>query len=117
MSLLTREAFADLEAKGNRLREGLEKIRRDLGIEGYVVGQASASGLMMTANPINNYRELVMAAVGGLVERMGLIQKLLLEERLLTMRGGFVGSTPMTDDDVDFTLAGARRALTKMKAM
>jgi hypothetical protein len=33
------------------------------------------------------------------------------------MRGGFVTSTPMTDDDIDFTLAGTRRALMRMKQM
>jgi len=117
MSLLTREAFADLAAKGERVREGLEKIRRDLGIEGYVAGAASLSALMMTPTVINNYRELAAAVAGGMAERMGVAQRLLLEEGLLTMRGGFVGSTPMTDDDIEFTLGGTRRALARMKTL
>jgi glutamate-1-semialdehyde 2,1-aminomutase len=115
MSLLTREAFADLAAKGERVREGLEKIRYDLGIEGYVAGAASLSALMMTPTVINNYRDLAAAVAGGMAERMGIAQRLLLEEGLLTMRGGFVGSTPMTDDDIEFTLSGTRRALARMK--
>lgn len=116
MSLLTPEAFADLDAKGERIREGLERIRRDLGIDGYVSGRASLSALFMTERFISNYRELAAAVAGGMLERMTLAQKLMLEEGLLTMRGGFVGSTPMTDDDIDFTLAAVRRALARMKS-
>jgi len=117
MSLLTREAFARLDTQGERVRLGLEKIRRDLGIEGYVAGAASLSALMMTPTVINNYRDLAAAVAGGMAERMGVAQRLLLEEGLLTMRGGFVGSTPMTDDDIEFTLSGTRRALTRMKTL
>ncbi len=116
MSLLTPEVFARLDAQGERLREGLRRICRDVGVEGYVVGRTSLSAVMMTPIAIGNYRDLLAAFAGGMADKMGVAQKLLLEEGLLTMRGGFVGSTPMTDDDVDFTLAGARRAFTRMKA-
>jgi glutamate-1-semialdehyde 2,1-aminomutase len=117
MSLLTPEVFADLDARSERLREGLRKIVADLGIEGRVVGGSSMSGIFFTNLPVENYRQLAMAAAGGMVERMMTAQKLLLAEGLLTMRGGFVTSTPMTNDDVDFTLAGTRRALARMKQM
>jgi len=117
MSLLTPGAFADLDAKSERLREGLRKIVADLGIEGRVVGGSSMSGILFTRLPVENYRQLAAAAAGGMVERMMAAQKLLLAEGLLTMRGGFVTSTPMTDEDVDFTLAGTRRALARMKQM
>jgi glutamate-1-semialdehyde 2,1-aminomutase len=117
MSLLTPEAFARLDAQGERLREGLERIRLDLGIEGYVAGKASLSALMLTPTVVRNYRQLAAAAAGGMVERMNVAQKLMLEERLLTMRSGFIGSTPMTDDDIEFTLAGVRRAYARMRAL
>jgi hypothetical protein len=41
----------------------------------------------------------------------------MLDEQLLTMRSGFIGSTPMTDDDIEFTLTGVRRAYARMKSM
>lgn len=117
MSLLTPEVFARLDAQGERLRDGLSKIQRDLGIEGYVAGKASMSALMLTPNAVRNYRQLVAAVAGGMVDRMNVAQKLMLDEKLLTMRSGFVGSTPMTDDDIEFTLAGVRRAYARMKGM
>jgi glutamate-1-semialdehyde 2,1-aminomutase len=117
MTLLTREVFARLDAQGSRLREGLEAIRRDLGIEGYVAGKASMSALMLTPNVVRNYRQLAAAVGGGMVDRMNVAQKLMLDEQLLTMRSGFIGSTPMTDDDIEFTLTGVRRAYARMKSM
>jgi glutamate-1-semialdehyde 2,1-aminomutase len=114
MSLLTPEVFARLEEQGARLREGLERIRRDLGMEGYVAGKASLSALMLTPGLVRNYRQLAAAAAGGMVERMNVAQKLMLEEGLLTMRSGFIGSTPMTDEDIEFTLAAVRRAYGRM---
>jgi len=116
MSLLTREAFDDLAAKGQRLRDGLERVRRDLGIVGRVEGRASFSSLLMTDQPMTNYRELAAVMSSGLLAKMQAYQKLLLAEGILTMRGGFVGSTPMTNDDIDFTIEAVRRALTKLMA-
>jgi glutamate-1-semialdehyde 2,1-aminomutase len=117
MSLLTHATFAELDARSERLREGLRRIVADLGLEARVVGRSSLSAILFTTRPVENYRQLAAAASGGMTERMVTTQKLLLAEGLLTMRGGFVTSTPMTDDDVDFTLAGTRRALARMKQM
>lgn len=116
MSLLTPAAFDDLAAKGDRLRAGLERVRHDLGLVGRVEGIGSFSTLLLTDQPITNYRELAAVMGSGLLDTMMAYQKLLLAEGIFTMRGGFVGSTPMTDDDIDFTIAGVRRALLKLKA-
>ncbi|MSR03778.1 MAG: aspartate aminotransferase family protein [Gemmatimonadetes bacterium] len=116
MSLLTREAFDDLSAKGQRLRDGLERVRRDLGIVGRVEGRTSMSALMMTDQPVTNYRQLSAVMASGLLAKTQAYQKLLLAEGVLTLRGGFIGSTPMTNDDIDFTIEAARRALTKLIA-
>lgn len=113
MSLLTPAAFDDLDAKGQRLRDGLERIRRDLKLAGRVEGRSSFSSLIMTDMPMGNYRELA-AAMASLGDKPVRYQKLLAEEGVLTMRGGFIGSTPMTNDDVDFTLAAVRRALVRL---
>lgn len=110
LRLLTPEVFARMAAQGERLREGLRAIRRDLGINAQVLGEGSLSGMTPTALPLNNYRELAYAFATEIAPKLPVIQKELIAEDLLTMRGGFVGSTPMTDDDIDFTIAGTRRA-------
>ncbi len=115
LRLLTPEVFARMAAQGERLREGLRAIQRDLGLKAQVLGEGSLSGMIPTELPLNNYRELAFAFASDVGPKLPVLQKLLLDEDLLTMRGGFVGSTPMTDDDIDFTIAGARRAWTRFK--
>lgn len=111
MELMDEAAFDRLAAQGDTLREGLEKLRVDFGLPGYVAGNGSVSVMLMTEQPIRDYRTLAMAMGGGLLAKLNRIQQFLLEEGVLTLRGGFVGSTPMTDDDVAFTLAAYKRAL------
>jgi glutamate-1-semialdehyde 2,1-aminomutase len=115
LRLLTPEVFARMAAQGERLREGLRAIQRDLGLKAQVLGEGSLSGMIPTELPLNNYRELAFAFATDVGPKLPVLQKLLIDEDLLTMRGGFVGSTPMTDDDIDFTIAAARRAWTRFK--
>lgn len=117
MALMTPEAFDRLERVNQRLRDGLERIRTDLGIAGTVQGAGSLSSLLLTELPLNNYRELLFAMVSGLATRIETYNKLLLDEGVYSMRGGFIGSTPMTEDDIDFTLGAVRRALGRMKEL
>jgi glutamate-1-semialdehyde 2,1-aminomutase len=115
MALMTPQAFERLDGINQRLRNGLEKIRVDLGIAGTVQGAGSLSSLLLTDLPLNNYRELLFAMVSGLAVKIETYNQLLLDEGVYSMRGGFIGSTPMTEDDIDFTLGAVRRALTRMK--
>ena len=115
MSLMTPEAFAALDQQGERLRAGLEKIRVDAGLPGRIVGSGSMSVLLMTDMPMNNYRQLLAAMGSGLLEQMTALQKHLLDEGVMTLRGGLVGSTPMTNDDIDFTLDAYGRAIIQLK--
>ncbi len=117
MTLLTPEAFDDLEKKSERLREGLERIRIDLGLVGRVEGIGSFSALLLTEKPMNNYRELAHAMGSGLLQKIQMMSRLFGEEGVLTLRGGFIASTVMTNDDIDYALLAARRALTRMKEM
>lgn len=114
MSLLTREAFDDLAAKGERLRAGLRRVLHDLRMPGRIEGSASLTSIVLTDRPITNYRELATATAADLGARMQVWQKLASAEGLLTMRGNFVGSTPMTDDDIDFTIEATRRTLKRL---
>lgn len=117
MDLMTEAEFDRLNGLGVRMRDGLERLRVDLGVTGQVQGSGSVSALLLTDKPMGNYRELVACIGDGLLERQGLLQKQLLKEGLLTMRGGYIGSTAMDENDIDATLAGVGRALVKMKAM
>jgi glutamate-1-semialdehyde 2,1-aminomutase len=116
MSLMTPEAFGRLDALNQQLRDGLERIRVELKIPGVVHGAGSLSALLMTDMPLNNYRELAMAMGSGLAAKIEIYNKHLLDEGVYSMRGGFIGSTPMTGDDIDFTLHAVRRAVQRMQA-
>ncbi len=116
MTLLTPTVFDQLAARGQRLRDGMTRVLRDLHVTGRAEGVGSFSGLLLTDQPLRNYRELATVMGGGLGDRMQAFQKLLLAEGVLTLRGGFIGSTPMTDDDIDFTIEAVRRALVKLDA-
>ncbi|WOE75498.1 aspartate aminotransferase family protein [Alterisphingorhabdus coralli] len=111
MELMTRDAFDALDSTNDRLREGLEAIRVDCELPGVVQGSGSVSALIMTNIPITDYRTLAFAAASGLLEKLGVFEKALLQQGVMTLRGGFVGSTPMTNDDIDFTLNGYRKAI------
>jgi len=117
MSLMTPDEFDRLERLARRLREGVDQIRHDLGIPGYIEGVGSTVAFIMNETRITNWRELAAAAAGGLLQRIQTYGELLMDEGLATMRGGFVLSTPMNDDTVDFTLQGVQNALSKMKDM
>lgn len=117
MAAMTPEAFDKLTAVNDRLREGLAKIVKDLDLGWCVEGTGSLSALWFADRPARNYRALAMLAAQGMLQKMDVLQKLYMEEGIISLRGGFIGSTPMTADDIDVTLAGVRRALTRMKAM
>ena len=115
LRLLTPDVFDRMAAQGERLREGLRKINQDLGLNATVLGEGSLSAMSPTRLPMTNYRELAFAFASDIGPKLPVIQQLLMDEDLLTMRGGFVGSSPMTDADIDFTIDGARRAWTRFK--
>jgi len=117
MKLLTPEAFDRLDRLGQRLRDGIEKIRIDTGIPGYVDGEGSLCSLIMSPTRLTNYRELAAAAGGGMLQRIELLQKLMMREGVSCMRGGFILSTAMDEDIIDFTLEGVRCTLTRMASM
>ncbi|MFO6448317.1 aspartate aminotransferase family protein [Erythrobacter sp. NE805] len=111
MEMLTPEVFDRLERQGDRLREGLARIHRDARLPGAITGDASFTTMMFTDRPCANYRDLATAMSDGLAERLQVSQGLLRDEGLFTLRGNFIGSTAMTDDDIDWTIAAAARAL------
>lgn len=116
LSLLTPEAFDDLEAKGERLREGLRAIAIDLALPVTIEGEGSLSALVLSTRVMRNYRELSAGIAEDINPRLPILQRFLGEEQILTMRGMFVGSAAMNNEDIDFTIIGVRRALANAKA-
>lgn len=116
MSLMTEAEFDRLNGLSERLREGLERLRRKHKLPGGVAGGGSVSTLILSDAPIFDYRSMIAAMMGGLLATFNRMQLHLMEEGVLTLRGGFVGSTVMTDDDVDFTIEAYDRALVRLTA-
>lgn len=116
MSLMTEAEFDRLNGLSERLREGLERLRRKYKLPGGVAGGGSVSTLILSDTPIFDYRSMIAAMMGGLLATFNRMQVLLMEEGVLTLRGGFVGSTVMTVDDVDFTIEAYDRALVRLTA-
>jgi len=103
------------QCQSERLREGLRKIVADVALK---AGSLVAAPCRASSSPVFR-RELPSACgggAGGMVERMMLAQKLLLAEAVDDARR--VRHLHADDnDDIDFTLAGTRRALTRMKQL
>jgi glutamate-1-semialdehyde 2,1-aminomutase len=111
MQLLTPAAFADLQAKGDRLRSGLRDAAAASGLPVQVMGDASLTGIALSARPFDGYRDMITACGGNHRERMFALHRHLLNEGvLISPQGALAGSTPMTDSDIDFTVEAAGRA-------
>ena len=111
MSLLTRPAVVALAERGERLRDGFARVLRDLRIPSRTSNRGSVTGFITTDRPIRNYRELQGVLAAGQAETNQALQKLLLQEGVTILRAAFVGSTAMTNDDVDFTIYAVEAAL------
>ena len=83
---------------------------------GWIISLADPQSRWAATRLLTRISDPYMRRVRGLLEKILTYQKLLLAEGVLSMRGSFIGSTPMTNDDIDFTIEAARRALTKLIA-
>jgi glutamate-1-semialdehyde 2,1-aminomutase len=110
MTLLTPEVFAEMDRKGNRLRDGLNAAIKAAGLAAHAVGEGSLSSIALTEKPVRNFRKLATLFTPEFLQRSMALQHALLNEGVLSMRGMFVASTPMTDDDINFTIEAAGRA-------
>jgi glutamate-1-semialdehyde 2,1-aminomutase len=111
LELLTPDAYARLESQGDRLRHGLRDAARHAGLPAQVYGVASLTGLALCAAPFDSFRDMVSACGPGHKDRLLTFHREMLNSGVLLAPGGvFVGSTPMTDADIDFTVAAAARA-------
>lgn len=111
MQLLTREAYADLHAKGERLRNGLRAAAQRAGVPVIVLGEGSLTSVALTDQPFDSYRDMVVACGPKQRERSLLFHRALLNAGVfVSAQAQFIGSTPMTDADIDQTIAAAEQS-------
>jgi len=111
MQMLTQEAFAQLAEQGDRLRNGLDQVIVATGFRGRISGEASMTSIQFAEQPIEDYRDLVRKSGSDYLQRMLRLHRHLLNEGvLMATRGMLIGSTVMTNSDIDETIDKAGRA-------
>jgi glutamate-1-semialdehyde 2,1-aminomutase len=109
---LTPEVFERLARQGDRLRSGFAVHFREAGLTMQASGVGSMSSLQFFVGPARSYREFHLKSGPGYLSRMQRLHRQMLNEGvLIATRGLMIGSTPMTDADIDETLDRAGRAL------
>ncbi len=109
---LTPEVFERLERQGDRLREGLTRSFRALGLDMRANGLASMTSLQFFVEPARDYRDFHNKSGAGYLQRMqNLHRRMLNDGVLMATRGMMIGSTAMSDDDIDETVERTHRAL------
>lgn len=114
MRLLTPEAFDRLARRGDRLRAGLVRQMRAAGLSMRANGFASMTSLQFFEEPIRTYRDFHTRSGAGYLKRMMALHRCMLNEGvLMATRGLMIGSTPMTDADIDETIERSGRAFAR----
>jgi len=109
---LTPGVFQRLALQGDQLRAGLAARFRESGLTMQASGVGSMSSLQFFTGPARNYRDFHAKSGPGYLQRMQRLHRHMLNEGvLMATRGLMIGSTAMTDADIDETLDRAGRAL------
>lgn len=116
MQQLTEEKFSLLEARGDLLKEYLRDAIKKLDLDMTVQGVGSLTSLVPRKQKVHHYRDLLV----GPKE----IEVMLAFHRHLLNRGvlippicTFIGSTPMTEADIDVAGKAATAALEQIKPL
>jgi glutamate-1-semialdehyde 2,1-aminomutase len=105
MRALTPDVFDRLSRQGDRLRAGLTEKLVAAGLNMRANGLASMTSLQFFIDPIRTYREFHIASGEGYLARIQKMHRALLNEGvLMATRGMLIGSTPMTDADIEETI-------------
>ena len=108
MSMLTPDVLDRLETQGNRLRKGFTEAVNAANIAAQIHGIASMTHVVLSDQPYRTYRDSVRGMGADYMARIGTFHRHMLNEGvLLSPQGAFYASTPMTDDDIDFTIEAA----------
>ncbi len=110
MHQMTPDAYEPLDALGRRLRAESNAILADAGESAQITGDGSVFRILMTADPIVDYRSSVRGASPP--ERLGALHRNLLDEGVIVSKDGLgCLSTPMGDAEVDGFIAALERSV------
>ena len=105
------DVFEQLTGQGDRLRAGLNREMAAAGFIGRANGEASMSSIQLFRQPVSDYREFVHQSGPDYLQRMLCLHRHMLNQGvLMATRGLMVGSTVMSDADIDETVEKAGRA-------
>lgn len=100
--------YRDLDRRGSRLRTELESMLREVGLDVVTAGVGSVFHISFMSQPARNYRDLLAADK----QLYSDFQIALLDEGVLALPDGrWYISIAHTDEDVENTLAAARRVM------
>lgn len=113
MRMMDEIAYDRLALLGNRLRRGLAEVLAIARRPGRVTGAASVARLWHSDAEAGSYRNVVAirADEGARARQEGFFRQMLNRGVLMGAPGIFVLSTPVTEDEVDFTCEAALAAL------
>jgi glutamate-1-semialdehyde 2,1-aminomutase len=115
MELLDAAAIAHINALGDRLRDGLNRVFRDADVPAKAQGVGSMVAIAPSAE-FTDYRGLARAAA-SIEPLLGRVHQELLNRGVLMMpRGSLVTSTPMTEAEIDRTLAAVGECFSSVPA-
>ncbi len=115
MEQLTPAAHVHLDRIGDALRTRGNAVFRAAGEAAQFSGDGSLFRIMMTDEPITDYRAGIRNVAPA--SRMTELHRLLLDEGLIVARDGLAClSSPMTDTEVDLFIAGLERAVERLRA-
>ena len=110
MRLLTRDAYSALHVSGERLRTGLRAAAKAAGLPAVVLGEGSLTAVAFTDQPFDSYRDMVIACGPGQRDKSFAFHRAMLNAGvLISPQAQFVGSTPMTDADIDIAVGAAEQ--------
>jgi glutamate-1-semialdehyde 2,1-aminomutase len=112
LSLLDAEAYARLDALGDRLRSGLRSAAHTAGIEAQVTGLGSLAAIHLTAGAIRNYRDTLRTKR----DAMRWFHLALLNRGVFGRAGGsFFLSTAMQEQEIDSVVEAVSSALVEIR--
>lgn len=113
LELLTPEVYERLNRLGQRMRDGLRSVCSEVGVKAQISGDASITGIHMTAQDVWNGQIArdVDPALNGLM-RFGL-----LRHGVIWATGGLSLNTVMTEKEVDAAIDAFHATLREMKPL
>jgi glutamate-1-semialdehyde 2,1-aminomutase len=113
MEAMTDDEYVRLDRLGERLRTGANALFRRAGVPGQLTGDGSLFRIMLTDEPITDYRSSVRRAAPA--AQMARLHRDLLDEGVvISITGLGCLSTPMAEPEVDAILAALERALSRL---